>query len=311
MIKALQSTSKQNRLQTASTNIRADNEYKPGGKLSFVQDDLVSKFHSMGADRCGRWTYMRFNCRGFRNITIVAVHQPCQGKPKTDSMTMITQQYSLYLQEKRNKPEKVVRHHFVQDLQHFLYTLKAQRDRIILAGDLNEVLGATGNGIDKLCQQFHLVDAMRYQHGPTPQGFATWVDGSKVLDYTLVDTGLLNSLSKCGYEPFDSRIHSDHRGMFIDFDASMLFGAENTQLANMARCRMHSTNPQQVTLCIKHKLKYPRDHNFFKNLEHLQQHPEDALAERLDKTSLRSSLYAESRLPQCPDVPYSPTIANL
>ena len=169
----------------------------------------------------------------------------------------------------------------------------------------------TGNGIDKLCQQFHLVDAMRYQHGPTPQGFATWVDGSKVLDYTLVDAGLLNSLSKCGYEPFDSRIHSDHRGMFIDFDASMLFGAENTQLANMARRRMHSTNPQQVTLCIKHKLKYPRDHNFFKNLEHLQQHPEDALAERLDKTLLRSSLYAESRLPQCPDVPHSPTIANL
>ena len=55
---------------------------------------------------------------------------------------------------------------------------------------------------------------------------------------------------------------------------------------------------------------YLIQHNYFPCLEHLQHHPDDALAEALDRTRTRARLYAEAKLPRYPDVPYSPAIAN-
>ncbi len=46
-------------------------------------------------------------------------------------------------------------------------------------------------------------------------------------------------------------------------------------------------------------------------MEKLKQQPNNKLAEKLDKTLIQASLFAEQQLPQYPDVPYSPALAKL
>jgi endonuclease/exonuclease/phosphatase family metal-dependent hydrolase len=135
----------------------------------------------------GRWTYIRLKCRGQRHVTIITAHQPCKGKPKPDgSMTVINQHYSILLQQKAKKPEQVQRH-FVKDLSTFLHLRKTLGDEIIIAGDFNEDIGADSTGMSKICQQYHLADAIYQNHGNPQTQFATWIDGYTTLDYILVD----------------------------------------------------------------------------------------------------------------------------
>ena len=310
LLTAVQETSKQCRVQTSSSPIIAAHNYKPGGTVSFLRDDLVSRYNSKGSDPYGRLSYVRLNCRDNACITYITAYQPGEGQPKPESMSVITQQNSIFLKENRRNPSNV-RHHFVKDLTKFLKILRKQGDRIILAGDFNDVIGETGQGMSKICKLFDLVDPIYQMYGPPPPQFATWVDGKRVIDYILISKNLLTHVTRCGYEPFLHRVRGDHRGMYIDFNTSSLFGAETTQLATMAKRKLHSSNPAHVTAYFQHKIKYLHDHNFFVKLEELKQSPSDALAERLDRTLLRASLYAEARIPQYPSVPFSPTIADL
>ena len=99
-------------------------------------------------------------------------------------------------------------------------------------GDFNEVLGVHSHGMSKACRELDLTDAIHYFHGPPETPFSTWIDGKETLDYILVSRSLLPFIKACGYEPFLHHINEDHRGMFIDFDATALFGAPDSRLAH-------------------------------------------------------------------------------
>ena len=150
------------------------------------------------------------------------------------SMTVTTQQCSQLMQAKRANPDKV-RRHYVQDLKAFLHARKSRGDRLVLQGDFNEVIGVTVDGMSGICSQLKSVDVIHHFHG-LPQGhFATWIDGKTTVDYVMVDEELLPSVVSCGYMPFMEHVQGNHRAMYVDFDTSMLFGAENSQLAPYAR----------------------------------------------------------------------------
>jgi hypothetical protein len=91
----------------ASSPIPAMREYKPGGVISILRDDIVNRRVDQGADLMGRWAFHSLKRTTGRNITFVTAYQPCMGSPSKDGrMTVINQQYSLLLKEKRHKPEK-------------------------------------------------------------------------------------------------------------------------------------------------------------------------------------------------------------
>jgi hypothetical protein len=143
------------------------------------------------------------------------------------------------------------------------------------------------------------------------QSNATWIDGSEVIDYVLVDAGLLPSITACGYSPFLERIHGDHRGMFVDFDTVKLFGAPDTRLAPRTERHLKSSNPQHIKPYFESKFQYLEEHNFFHRLEQLKKCRNVKLAEQLDRQLTKASLSAETQVPTYPAVPYSPAIANL
>jgi len=76
MSRALRETSKHFRLQTASSSINANYEYKPGGTVTYIRDHLCSRFHSKGRDPMGRWSFIKLHKRGGTKVVLLTLYQP-------------------------------------------------------------------------------------------------------------------------------------------------------------------------------------------------------------------------------------------
>ena len=140
-------------LNTAKSNapqsdISAHKEYKPGGTITCVRDDLTSRVQATGADPLGRWSYVTFTRRGNQKVTYITAYQPCKGKPKPDSFAAAAQQYTMLLREKRSNPSNV-RKYFVKDMKKFLCRCTKNGEEVILMGDFNEVIEVHSNGMSK------------------------------------------------------------------------------------------------------------------------------------------------------------------
>ena len=83
---------------------------------------------------------------------------------------------------------------------------------VIVAGDFNELLDTSHNGMTRLCHECCLVDPMVHKHGHID--FTTYHQGNKILDYILVDPLLSPLIDFTGY----NHIISDHQGVYIDID---------------------------------------------------------------------------------------------
>ena len=99
-------TSSHYRLQSSSSTFKAQRDFKPGGTLSLLRNNSVSRLHNKGSDPLGRWSHVTLNCHGKTKVTFITAYQPCCGKPKLDSATVVSQQCSQLLQEQRLCPEK-------------------------------------------------------------------------------------------------------------------------------------------------------------------------------------------------------------
>jgi hypothetical protein len=218
------------------------------------------RVQSKGADPLGRWSYTTFNHKGTRKFTVITAYQPGKGHPSLGNDTVITQ-------------------------------------HVMLAGDFNDILGKESHSISKICRQFKLEDTIHYYHGQAPDRFAIWIDGCEILDYVLVSRALLPFINACGYEPFMANVPGDHRGMFVDFNTSALFGTETSTLAVNAPCRITSTNPNHVRIYIEAQHECLEEHNYVHRILHLQQNPNEELAESLDCARTRACLYADSKIP--------------
>jgi hypothetical protein len=122
---------------------------------------------------------------------------------------------------------------------------------MLITGDFNEVLGSEIDGINKIANATGLIDLMANHNASTPP--ATYALGVKRLDYALASTSISAALVSAGYEAFDSRIPSDHRGYFFDFNTTKLFGSETQELETRTRRTLQTSNAKQVTECIRQK----------------------------------------------------------
>jgi hypothetical protein len=83
---------------------------------------------------------------------------------------------------------------------------------------------------------------------------------------------------------------SDHRGLFLDFNTSLLFGNNTQTLGSIASRDFTAKNPANNSKYIAAKHAHLTHQGFFQHLAHLQTLPrgDHALAERLD-TNLREA----------------------
>jgi hypothetical protein len=281
-------------IQTATSSTLANKFYKPGGTLIMAQGDLVGRIKDRGSDSLGRWSWMTMVGKNQRLVTVISAYQVCIRPTNRTGTTAYHQQESLLRQKgiKKAKPRKYFQH----DLDEFICLCKTRQELVILMGDFNEALNERSS-MARIASNHGLVDIV-FQcnpHLPEPHKYAR---GSSRIDYVLISPKLVDAVQLCGYQPFQQRIKSDHRGMFIDFDTSMLFG-NNTQALGRAVLRNFTAKcPTNNSKFILAKHLHLTNQGFFLQLAQLQSSPKGnhALAERLDTNLRASSEFAGTQL---------------
>ena len=185
-------------------------------------DHLTGRVIKQIRDKWGRWTIQEFIGKGKTRVVIVSAYQPVHNSNGAGKTTVAAQQQSLLLMTQ--DPTTNSRTAFRRDL---LAILKAYRTgentAILLVGDLNEQFGVDSDGIAKVAESLQLIDLMACRHSSAPP--ATYARGTKRLDYALASQHVCDALRSSDYEELNSRIASDHRGYYFDFDTEMLFGS--------------------------------------------------------------------------------------
>ena len=147
-------------------------------------------------------------------------------------------------------------------------------------------------------------------HNASPSP-ATYARGTKRLDYALASMSIREALVSAGYEAFDSRIPSDHRGYFFDFNTNKLFGSETQELETRTRRTLQTSNAKQVTEYIRQKHQLLSHCDAFTRMEKLQlPGNRHAFAERLDTDVLNASMTAEKRIPKYDTPAWSVTLTQ-
>ena len=297
-----------------SSAIPSHTQFKPGGCMAITVGDTVGRVLAVGADKLGRWVYVRYNGGAGRVVTIICTYQVCQENVRTAGPTKaITQQYSMLEGMGRHQPHRV-RHHHVKDLVQFVQSCKDQGDLVVVAGDFNETIGDNGGGLTRLCSDLGLQDPTFERHGCT--NFNSHSRGSKCIDYILVDPELMPSITACGYAPFNSHIVSDHRCVYIDVNTSLFFGSATVPLPRCNPRDYSSQNIHQTKPYFEHLDKHLQDHNWYEKIKTLQHcidtnTRDDDLAEDLDRRRIAACQYAGSHLKKYPHVPWSPEVVRL
>ena len=300
------------KLNPHSTPVKAAKHRKPGGMLQMVTGATVGRVKQYDNDPYGRWTATILHRVNQPPITYITTYQAVTTSPRSaGSTTYVTQLYSQHATEGRVDPHKIRKHH-VADLVQYVKQQQQKGHSIILNGDFNEDLGET-DGMSLLCTTCHMRDPILTNHGATE--FATYSRGHKVIDYILISEDLLPAVRRCGYEPFNNNIISDHRGAYVDFDTDLLFG-DPLPLPSIAARGLNSKRPHQIEPYFKFKQKHLEDHNWHEKLKTLQSAMDanernDALAEDLYSRLLISCIYAGKRLPTYAPAPFSPELVKL
>lgn len=297
-----------NRLVTSTTPITFHTAYKPGGTMALSVGAITGRVIKQVRDKWGRWVSQELQGCAERKLAIISAYQPVLNKSKTPgNITVVAQQKSLLL---RGQDETVnPRTAFRRDLSECLKKYQTDKVEVLLVGDFNEVLGSDPDGMVKISGEYNLIDLMSSRHSSTPP--ATYARGSKRLDYALASPLFAEALMKAGYEAFNSRLVSDHRGYYFDFDTKLLFGSPTQTLASRQHRGLASNNPIHVTQYIRHKHKLLTSCNAFNRMERLMlPGNRHVYAERLDKDMMLASLTAEKALPKFSEPAWSLELAR-
>jgi hypothetical protein len=177
---------------------------------------------------------------------------------------------------------------------------KSRQELLILVGDFNEPM-TKRSSMARVASNHQLVDIL-FQRNPDLQEPNTFIRGSTRIDYALISPELTDAVSACGYESFHQRIKSDHRGFFLDFNTSILFGNSTPSLAPMSLYDFSSKNPSNNTAYIQAKYDHLQEQQFFRHLEDLEASPQGDhdKAERLDGMLRQASEHASKKLKRFP-----------
>jgi hypothetical protein len=268
----------------------------------------VGRFLSLLVIMCTTFNiYIRLQGQGTIVITIIGTYQVCQSNVTTAGpTTAIAQQYSMMVQEGREEPHQVRKHH-AQDLLQFVKARQDDGDRVCVCGNFNDTIGEHNHGFTKLCSERMLQDIVFENHGHGCHEFSTYKRGHRCIDYMLADRTIVQANKASGYEPYDIRIMGDHRGVYADFLTRQLFGSDTLPLPPIALRDYQSKNVHQTAVFIHKQFQRLEDHMWFTQIQELQScintnSPNHFLADKLDDRRIAACQYAGGKLKQ-----YGPT----
>jgi len=127
-------------LQTSQTPDPFLSDYKPGGTLTAICDNWVSRVLHKGGDPygLGRWSYVTLRGKGSIKITVITAYN---ATPSPGDSTYHHQQLrvlSRFYREQNIPTPPNPRRQFMLDLQAWIESLQSEQHQIILCLDANE-----------------------------------------------------------------------------------------------------------------------------------------------------------------------------
>ena len=173
----------------STSEIPFDNMYKPGGTITTILNNAVCRYVSKHSDAMGRWSTISMSGKRGRIIHFITVYQLVD-KATNGPFTVHQQQVaSLRLSDRTITPRKA----FIVDLTIYLRSIKTSNSEVVIMGDLNEVVGLSESGFNKITNEFDLVDVMAHFHSITHE-VATYSRGSKRIDYIFCSSNLIPAI---------------------------------------------------------------------------------------------------------------------
>jgi len=111
---------------------------------------------------------------------------------------------------------------FVEELSEYIDELMEQGHEVIVAMDANET-PTYKNGTVAKRQSMGMIDVHNILH-PDEAHPCTYQHGSECIDYMLVTPGVIPSLTRLLYHPFEA-YHSDHKALELQLKPAVLFGS--------------------------------------------------------------------------------------
>lgn len=228
----------------ATSSLPTKRSYKPGGTAIMACNSFTNHIKSHTRDRMGRWTSIGISLSPSKVIRIISAYQVCNTTRAGTTTAAAQQQAQLILEQHQSNSIhcKPPRQAFIDDLQSFIRQLQSAQEEIILVGDFNDDITSPTSGMATIASTCNLVDIFALRLG-SPHYPPTYQRGTKRLDYALISPTLLPHIHSAGYDPFNYRIPSDHRGMFIDFTLDTMLQHTLTTLASPQRRDFSSKTP--------------------------------------------------------------------
>ena len=277
---------------TSSSDEAWTTTHKPGGTMLGITGPLVGRVKKHYIDDLGRWIRVDLLGRDGRTISIICAYQVVQTSGTHGDNTAYSQQ--LRLLRLAGTSELCPRKHFIRDLKTLIQSLKLATHDIILMGDFNEEIGAQPDQMASVMNAGNLTDAFTFRHG-LDREFPTYARGSRRVDYILLSPRLLEYIRHTGAEPFNFRIFSDHRGLFVDFSMPGFFNRAPNILTKLQTRDLIYDCPRHIRLYLQKSAEYFIQHNIQERLQLLlDSDRDDEKAEALDRDITRGMLAAEA-----------------
>jgi hypothetical protein len=224
---------------------------------------------------CGRWSYITFNTKENKHITVINTYRVCSQRDLGDTTASRQQQCVQYADEELRPYVLDPHKQTLIDMQYFVQEILQLGDEVILSLDANQdeyqpyrpqdhdtcfktkggfqVNGSVDGSLRSFMTNCRLTNALTDVH--SEQVPNTHVRRSKQIDFALVTYGIRHCIKAVGLLD-ESILKSDHRAIFLDLDLLLLFG---TSLERLER-------PQFRNL----KLDDPRISDSYRKLMHKQ-----------------------------------------
>jgi hypothetical protein len=301
-------------LATSTSSLRSNRNYKPGGTCTGLTQQYCGRYQNSGSDPhgLGRWSYIRLYGKGNESLVVITAYIVCNDHiGKVGITTAFHQQWHLLRLNGDLKPDP--RTSFITYLIVEVDKWKAAGAHTILGGDFNENLGESTDGLSNLVSTCKLTDVHAFFHDSSHEP-ATYVRGSKRLDYVFVSEGVLPFVRSSSIEPFFTIVHSDHRDLFLDVDLTALLGGELAKILPPALRGISSNSPnaeKYIDSVWKHLADHNVDNRAKKIFVAIAQSaipvcpPLQDASNRLDRDLTRAMLHAEKKCLQKDRPPWS------
>ena len=307
--------------QTSTSSIPFTQNYKPGGTVSIVcGNHWVARIIEKGEDESGlgRCTYVCLQGSQTMKILHITWYLICdQSVSNIGEKTAFMQQDPL-LRQKFPELKINPRRQSVLDMQLFITRKQLEGYFVILSTDGNTNLSAMTKGycpvesstmhafnkehdgsLLTMTNTCGLVDILQLQHKEASYP-ATYIRGTKRIDGIFVSYQIVHTVLRTGLTPFHTFFQGDHRAVYVDFSANLLFRSNTYELVRQKGRGLQLKDPRVVDAYLQALFDQLEYHKVMDKLDRLIGISVDEWTEddrvtyiKLDTTITEAMVYAE------------------